>query len=60
KRLGSCRRVEQIFLFVINNSIKFIDHGSVQIDCRLRDQRFVTCIKDTGIGIRDKEREKLF
>ena len=54
------RRVEQIFLNLVNNSIKFTDHGSVKIECQVVDKKILTKVIDTGIGIKEEDMMKLF
>jgi len=45
------RRVEQILINLVNNAIKFTDHGEVRIKSTVDEMRIVTSITDTGIGI---------
>ncbi|MFH0733669.1 MAG: YfiR/HmsC family protein [bacterium] len=54
------RRVEQIFLNLLNNSIKFTDSGFVKIICRNENGKIITKVIDSGIGIKDADRDKLF
>jgi PAS domain S-box-containing protein len=58
--VSDSRRVEQILLNLINNSIKFTEKGSVHVECKIADKTLVISIMDTGIGIRDEDLEKLF
>lgn len=54
------RRIEQVLLNLLNNSVKFTDQGSVKIVCSLeRDHVFVSII-DTGIGISEQDQKRLF
>jgi signal transduction histidine kinase len=43
--------VEQILINLVNNAIKFTDHGEVRIKSTVDEMRIVTSITDTGIGI---------
>ncbi|MDP1622986.1 MAG: ATP-binding protein, partial [Bacteroidales bacterium] len=53
-------RFEQIFINLLTNAIKFTEVGSVCIACELVDDTLVTKVTDTGIGIEEKDLEKLF
>lgn len=66
---GDGVRIEQILLNLLNNSVKFTDHGSVQLDVSLErtEQEGGTpvhwvlfVVSDTGIGIRPEDARKLF
>lgn len=54
------RRVEQIFINLINNAIKFTDKGSISVKCELIDDYINTSIIDTGIGIKEENIPKIF
>ncbi len=59
--IGDPVRLEQIFLNLISNAIKFTNEGSVEVNCVLKESNETTnCIEcnitDTGIGI---EKDKL-
>lgn len=54
------RRIEQIFLNLVNNSIKFTDRGFVEVKSILENNSVVTKITDTGIGIAEEDMDKLF
>jgi len=45
------RRVEQILINLVNNAIKFTDHGKILIRSTVDEMRIITSISDTGIGI---------
>ncbi len=54
------RRVEQVFLNLLNNAIKFTEHGSIAVACGITDGTLTAKFKDTGIGIRSEDVERLF
>jgi len=58
--MSDARRVEQILVNLLNNAVKFTDHGGVQVRCEIVDNTLVTRITDTGMGIREEDMERLF
>jgi signal transduction histidine kinase len=58
------RALSQILINLVNNAIKFTEHGSVRLvlsQCMYHDQRFVEMrVVDTGIGIRPEDQAYLF
>jgi PAS domain S-box-containing protein len=54
------RRVEQVLLNLLSNAIKFTDAGLVRVEAA-RD-RDAVCVRvtDTGMGIKDDDKDKLF
>ncbi len=63
--IGDRRRMEQILLNILNNAIKFTDHGHVKLNADIRGdasagRELQVTISDTGIGIKTDDVEKLF
>ena len=59
-------RIRQIMLNIINNAIKYTEHGSVDINIYSRFKMMnnyidlIVSVSDTGMGIRDEDKDKLF
>lgn len=54
-------RFKQVLINIIGNSIKYTPSGSVEIKVKNnREKNLIIVIKDTGIGMSAKDREKLF
>ncbi|MGC8864827.1 MAG: ATP-binding protein [Bacteroidales bacterium] len=58
-------RIRQVLINLINNALKFTPQGSVKIEARVLDYKstrvnFIVKVIDTGIGIPESEREKVF
>ncbi len=55
-------RVRQVMLNVINNAIKYTEKGKVTVEISFRRaiNRLHVVVQDTGIGIKEEDREKLF
>ena len=58
-------RVRQVITNILNNAVKYTEHGSVRL--KLRGERsgedrltLVAAVRDTGIGIREEDLKKLF
>ncbi len=57
---GDALRIKQILLNLANNAIKFTTHGSVRLGAAWADGELVLHVVDTGPGISDNDRERLF
>ena len=60
KIVSDRRRVEQIIINLLNNAVKFTEKGVVRVECLVSDDRLVTRVVDTGIGIKPEDMDKLF
>ena len=63
--IGDISRLQQVLINLLGNAIKFTQQGSVtlKIDAQQINPtqvRLLCCITDTGIGMSDTDREKLF
>lgn len=55
------RRVQQIITNFLSNALKFTDKGSINLDLLIENTEEITVvIKDTGIGIKNDDMERLF
>ena len=62
---GDNVRIYQILLNILNNAVKFTEHGEVHLDLHFEpidDDTIMlkAVVRDTGIGIRREDMEKLF
>jgi len=53
-------RIRQILLNLISNALKFTEHGSVTLGIKQIDSHIKFFVKDTGVGMTEKQREVIF
>lgn len=53
-------RLRQVLLNLLGNAIKFTDEGTIKIKVLLEQDGIFFSVKDTGIGISEKEHELIF
>lgn len=54
------RRVEQILINLLNNAVKFSEHGNIRIHCTIEDENVMIQVIDNGIGIKREDIKNLF
>ncbi|HSE88348.1 MAG TPA: GAF domain-containing protein, partial [Candidatus Binatia bacterium] len=57
---GDERRISQVLLNLVGNAIKFTDSGEVRIEVAAENGDLVVSVSDTGPGIPETDREKIF
>jgi signal transduction histidine kinase len=57
---GDEQRLTQVLLNLVGNAIKFTDVGEVCIAAGKLNSDFIVSVSDTGPGIPDEERERIF
>ncbi len=65
KLVGDAQRIKQILTNLLNNALKFTEHGHVRVSASASTLPHDICelkfvIQDTGIGISQQDRKKLF
>ncbi len=59
--VGDRNRLEQVMMNVVGNSIKYTpDGGTITVDAGVRGRQVWIEVSDTGIGIPQKDRERIF
>ena len=58
--LGDPLRLQQILFNLLGNAIKFTETGSVRLSLERSSERFCIKVADTGIGLTDEQRNRLF
>jgi signal transduction histidine kinase/CheY-like chemotaxis protein len=63
--VGDTLRLQQVLINLLSNAIKFTEHGQVTLKITAQQiapsqVRLLFCVTDTGIGMSDDDREKLF
>ncbi len=59
--LGDSKKIQQILLNIVKNAIKFTDEGYVLVELSRKDEDYLMYrVTDSGIGVPEKNREKIF
>lgn len=57
---GDRRRIEQVLMNLLSNAIKFTEQGGIEVRARRSRDVIEVSVRDTGIGVREEDRETLF
>jgi PAS domain S-box-containing protein len=57
---GDKSKLRRIFLNIVSNAIKFTKEGTISIRCSETEHEVKISVTDTGIGIRESEKEIIF
>ncbi|MDE1870946.1 MAG: PAS domain-containing protein [Candidatus Micrarchaeota archaeon] len=61
KIMADPSRLVQAFTNLINNAIKFTNEGRISVSIKRKSKSMIQCdVEDTGIGISEEDRHKLF
>lgn len=60
KILADPYRLNQVLTNLVNNAIKFTNQGEISFGCELKDNEITFVVKDSGIGISEKDQQLLF
>ena len=63
--VGDNARLRQVLLNLLSNAVKFTDHGSIEVNARVRDRRDQSLVvefsvADTGVGIPPDKMDLIF
>ena len=57
---GNPDRVEQMFIILLDNAIKYTEQGSVNVSAEWDDEKVCVTVRDTGIGIDETDLPYVF
>ena len=59
--IGDKLRLSQVLVNLLSNAVKFTKEGEININIKkIKHNRLEFCVQDTGIGLEDEQKEKLF
>ncbi len=62
---GDPLRIGQVLINLVNNAIKFTEHGEVELSCRMQGikqgrAKMLFEVRDSGIGMNEEQKQRLF
>ncbi len=57
---GDDRKLRQVLINLLGNAVKFTDHGQISLKVVQSGRRYAFSVEDTGSGISDEARERIF
>ena len=57
---GDGQRIAQVILNLLGNAIKFTDQGEVKVEAGVSNKSFLVSVSDTGPGLSETDRLKIF
>jgi signal transduction histidine kinase/PAS domain-containing protein len=58
--VGDRLKIAQVLCNLVSNAIKFTDRGFIRCSAELQNEMVLFCIEDTGSGIKEKDKAKIF
>ncbi|HOW87499.1 MAG TPA: PAS domain S-box protein [Candidatus Omnitrophota bacterium] len=58
--LADADRITQVIMNLVDNALKFTEHGTVEISAKISKGRAECAVRDTGIGISKEHLSKMF
>jgi PAS domain S-box-containing protein len=58
--MGDRNSLSQVLKNLLENAVKFTDHGSITIEAKKEGDHVIISVEDTGIGISQDETKKIF
>lgn len=57
---GDPEKIQRVLINLVGNAIKFTDTGDVTVELDDEDDQVRVCIRDTGVGISEKDQKVIF
>ncbi len=57
---GDIEQLKHVFKNIIDNSIKYTPSGSINVSLVKKDGKILFAVKDTGVGITEEDKKRLF